>query len=43
VGKKTKKKKRISSEVGVRGVSPDEENEGYGGYYLQKKIVLSLA
>ena len=46
---KTKKvKKRTCSEVsgnsprGIRGVSSDEEKEGYGGKDLQERKVLSL-
>ena len=44
--KNWKLKKRICSEVsvnspGIRGVSPEEENEGYGGNDLQKRKVLS--
>ena len=40
-------KQRICSEVsvivrGIRAVSPDEEEEGYGGKNLQKRKVLSL-
>jgi len=27
---------------GIRGVSPEEEKEGYGGKDLQKRKVLSL-
>jgi len=39
---KLKQKKRICSEVsvnspGIRGVSPEEEKEGYGGKDLQRK------
>ena len=38
--------KRICSEVsvdspGIRGVSPEEEKEGYGGKDLQKREVLN--
>jgi len=48
--KKLKCKKRICSEVsvyspgvqGIRVVSPEEEQEGYGGKDLQKRKVLSL-
>jgi len=28
--------------MGIRGVSPEEEQEGYGGNDLQKREVLSL-
>jgi len=39
-----KSKKRINSEVsvnvrGIRGVSPEEKKEGYGGKDLQKRKV----
>jgi len=27
---------------GIRGVSPEEEKQGYGGKYLQKRKVLNL-
>jgi len=45
--KKWKRKKLTCSEVsvnslGIRGVSPEEEKEGYGGKDLQKTKVLSL-
>ena len=42
---KLKSKKRICWEVsagGIRGVSPEEEKEGYGGKDLQKRKVLSM-
>jgi len=43
VGKKLKSEKQIISEVReIRGVSPEEEKEGYGGKDLQKRKVLSL-
>jgi len=45
--RKTEKKIRICSEVseniwGIRGVSPEEEKEGYGEKDLQKRKVVSL-
>ena len=44
---KLKSKKLVCSEVsvnspGIRGVSPEEEKDGYGGKDLQKRNVLSL-
>jgi len=47
VGLHVRSKQRICLEVsvivrGIRAVSPDEEEEGYGGKNLQKRKVLSL-
>ena len=32
-----------NSPRGIRGVSPEKENEGYGGKDLRKRKVLSMA
>jgi len=47
--KKLASNERICSEVsvnspwGIRGVSPEEEKEGYGGKDLQKREVVGLS
>jgi len=47
--KKLTSNERICSEVsvnspwGIRGVSPEEEKEGYGGKDLQKREVVGLS
>jgi len=40
--KKLKSKKRECSVQGIRGVSPEEGKESYGGKDLQKRKVLNL-